>query len=112
MKELGEMEKVNSQLSSAIEEVTREHREKAEVSDNIYTQIDHIIFPLENKLPTTVVKCFFTLKLPSKSLLEFRLSCTVHEEFRKLKKILLWLLANWLDQFLCWMGVGRVLMYY
>ena len=37
------MEKVNSQLSSAIEEVTREHREKAEVSDNIYTQIDHII---------------------------------------------------------------------
>ncbi len=31
MKELGEMEKVNSQLSAAIEEVTREHREKAEV---------------------------------------------------------------------------------
>ncbi|XP_024356885.1 AUGMIN subunit 3 isoform X2 [Physcomitrium patens] len=31
MKELGEMEKVNSQLSSAIEEVTREHREKAEI---------------------------------------------------------------------------------
>lgn len=97
---------MNSELSSAIEEVTREHREKAEVSDNIYTQIDHIIFP------TTVVKCFFTLKLPSKSLLEFRLSCTIHEEFRKLKKILLWLLANWLDHFLCWIGVGRVLMYY
>ena len=31
MKELAEMEKVNSLLSSAIEEVTREHREKAEV---------------------------------------------------------------------------------
>lgn len=31
MKELGEMEKVNSQLSAAIEEVTREHREKAEI---------------------------------------------------------------------------------
>eukprot|EP00252_Welwitschia_mirabilis_P002721 TRINITY_DN12682_c0_g1_i1.p1 TRINITY_DN12682_c0_g1~~TRINITY_DN12682_c0_g1_i1.p1 ORF type:complete len:658 (-),score=126.64 TRINITY_DN12682_c0_g1_i1:375-2348(-) len=31
MKELNEMEKVNSQLSAAIEEVTREHREKAEI---------------------------------------------------------------------------------
>ncbi|BBN07186.1 HAUS augmin-like complex subunit 3 [Marchantia polymorpha subsp. ruderalis] len=31
MKELAEMEKVNSQLSAAIEEVTREHREKAEI---------------------------------------------------------------------------------
>ncbi|KAK9097818.1 hypothetical protein Syun_024863 [Stephania yunnanensis] len=30
-KELGEMEKVNAQLSAAIEEVTREHREKAEI---------------------------------------------------------------------------------
>lgn len=31
MKELAEMEKVNSQLSIALEEVTREHREKAEI---------------------------------------------------------------------------------
>lgn len=31
MKELAEMEKVNSQLSAAVEDVTREHREKAEV---------------------------------------------------------------------------------
>ncbi|XP_024525026.1 AUGMIN subunit 3 [Selaginella moellendorffii] len=31
MKELADMEKVNSQLSLAIEEVTREHREKAEI---------------------------------------------------------------------------------
>nr|ATG71216.1 AUGMIN subunit3 [Callitropsis funebris] len=31
MRELSEMEKVNSQLSTAIEEVTREHREKAEI---------------------------------------------------------------------------------
>lgn len=42
MKELGEMEKVNSQLSAAIEEVTREHREKAEVTFNSSTfQIRH-----------------------------------------------------------------------
>lgn len=33
------MEKVNSQLSSAIEEVTREHREKAEVSDDPHFQL-------------------------------------------------------------------------
>ncbi|KAF9602037.1 hypothetical protein IFM89_024794 [Coptis chinensis] len=31
MKELVEMEKVNAQLSAAVEEVTREHREKAEI---------------------------------------------------------------------------------
>ncbi|KAF3793672.1 AUGMIN subunit 3 [Nymphaea thermarum] len=31
MKELAEMEKVNSQLSAAVEDVTREHREKAEI---------------------------------------------------------------------------------
>lgn len=31
MKELAEMEKINYQLSAAIEEVTREHREKAEI---------------------------------------------------------------------------------
>lgn len=31
MKELAEMDKVNAQLSAAIEEVTRIHREKAEV---------------------------------------------------------------------------------
>lgn len=31
MKELAEMEKVNSQLSIAVEDVTREHREKAEI---------------------------------------------------------------------------------
>lgn len=31
MKELAEMEKINSQLSAAVEEVTRAHREKAEV---------------------------------------------------------------------------------
>lgn len=32
MKELAEMEKINAQLSAAVEEVTRAHREKAEVS--------------------------------------------------------------------------------
>ncbi|XP_058072275.1 AUGMIN subunit 3 [Magnolia sinica] len=31
MKELAEMERVNAQLSAAVEEVTREHREKAEI---------------------------------------------------------------------------------
>ena len=36
LKELAEMEKVNSQLSIALEEVTREHREKAEVHLNFY----------------------------------------------------------------------------
>lgn len=43
------MEKVNSQLSSAVEEVTREHREKAEVSDHLDLHIDLIIGLLEQE---------------------------------------------------------------